>query len=213
MSATALNRSTFDHLRVDISDRPVERNLPQRIGRAAWAPMLVMAVMAWPAALALGLLRSDAVATGRTLDAAALGQLVPAVTFFGFMAVFSSIAFAIARVLGEFRVGGGQVQQALAVPVHSLAMPLTAKMFIATMAMGMMMLVGAVVAHSVLAVRIWSGDIVDASELESWSVDLEAIRRLGTTVYLVSLLLGLSTVVQVVRFQTDRLRAILATRH
>jgi hypothetical protein len=56
----------------------------------------------------------------------------------GFAAVFAAISFAIARILGAFRKGGGDVQEAAGTEVRTLKMPLTAKLFIAVMAMGMM---------------------------------------------------------------------------
>jgi len=172
--------------------------------------MLVMALMAWPVALVLGILRSRAISDGDIQAAAALGQFVPAAAFTGFAAVFSAIAFSIARILGEFRVGGGQVQQALGARVHTLAMPMIAKAFIATMAMAMMLLVGAVIAHFVVGVGIAGGDAQLLADAERWSVGLEAVRRFGSVLYLFSILLGLATIATVIRFQVDRLRALAA---
>lgn len=191
-----------------ITDAPPGRNIPQRVGRALWAPMLVMALIAWPVALVLGVWRSQAVSDGDLQTAAALGQFVPAVTFLGFTVVFSAIAFAIARILGEFRVGGGRVQRAAGVPIHTLMMPNTAKAFITTMAMAMMLLLGAVVAHVVVGAGIASGDAALIANAEQWSVGLEVARRFGTALYLFSILLGLTTIITAIRFQVDRLRSI-----
>lgn len=211
MTANTLTANPNRHStspRIEITDQPVGRNLPQRIGRALWAPMLLMALMAWPIALVLGVLRSQAVTDGDLQTAAALGQFVPAAAFVGFAAVFSAIAFSIARILGEFRVGGGQVQLAVGAKVHTLAMPLIAKAFLATMAMAMMLLVGAVVAHVVVGIGIAGGDAQLLANAERWSVGLEAVRRFGSVLYLFSILLGLATITTVIRFQVDRLRAI-----
>ncbi len=213
MTASTLNARPTRHAsgpRIEITEVPVGRNLPQRIGRALWAPMLVMALMAWPIALVLGILRSRTISDGDIQAAAALGQFVPAAAFVGFAAVFSAIAFSIARILGEFRVGGGQVQQALAARVHTLAMPMIAKAFIATMAMAMMLLVSAVIAHIVVGVGIAGGDPQLLADAERWSVGLEAVRRFGSVLYLFSILLGLATIATGIRFQVDRLRALSA---
>lgn len=210
MTATLTPHPTFDHTRVDVSDGPTGRNLPQRVGRRGWAPMLVMALMAWPVSVVLGFVRADAVAAGSEVDVAALGHLLPAVTFLGFTAVFSAIAFAIARILGEFRVGGSQVQHSIGAPVHTLAMPGTAKAFIATMAMAMMMLLVAVAAHAVVATQIWAGNVTLLADAETWAVGLEAVRRFASALYLVSILLGLATIVRVLRFQVLRLNHVAA---
>ncbi|MEX2183267.1 MAG: hypothetical protein WEC14_02380, partial [Chloroflexota bacterium] len=147
-------RSDFD---VESGDRAPGYNLPQRIGRLLWAPMLVMAIMAFPLGLALAVIRAGAIQGGDAQAAAALGHLGPAAMFTGFAAVFAAIAFAIARILGAFRAGGGAVQQASGRMVQTLRMPPIAKAFIGLMAMAMMVLVGAVVAHIVIGVGILEG--------------------------------------------------------
>ena len=101
----------------ETSRRAPGANLPQRAGKLLWAPMLAMALMAFPIALLLGFIRSAAVADGTDAAAiAALGHFGPAFMFIGFASVFAAISFAIARILGVFRVGGGQVQATAGAP-------------------------------------------------------------------------------------------------
>lgn len=148
--ATRTIRRDFD---VVLSDRALGANIPQRLGQALWAPMLGMALMAFPAALALAIGRATLVAQGGpATTVAALGQLVPAAMFLGFATVFAAITFAIASILGVLRTGGGAVQEATGRSVQTLRMPALAKLFIAFMAMGMMLIVGAVVVHVVIAI-------------------------------------------------------------
>ena len=68
--------------------------------------------------------------------------------FIGFLGVFSAITFAVARILGAFRKGGGEVQQAAGSQVQSLKMPGTAKPMLLFMAMVM---IAGIVANVVAA--------------------------------------------------------------
>jgi hypothetical protein len=184
-------------------------NLPQRMGRRMWAPMFAMAVMAWPVALILaGIRAAELSATNPDPVAVArLDQIVTAVMFIGFLSVFAAVSFAIARILGVFRKGGGEVQQDSGREVRTLRMPATAKAFMALMMMAMMAIAVAVVLHFVVAanIGIWSPTAVD-----QWSIALEAVRRIGVAIYLVAITLGLGTIITVLRFQSTRIRELPA---
>ncbi|MFO7960582.1 MAG: hypothetical protein R6U94_06525 [Nitriliruptoraceae bacterium] len=194
-----------DDFAVDGSDRSLGTNLPQRLGEVLWAPMLVMALMAFAAAMILGVLRADVVATTPD-DAVRLAQLqhvTAGVMFIGFTAVLSGIAFAIARILGTFRVGGGQLQQATVGHVQTLRMPTSAKLMLALMMMGMMAIIGGVIAHFVVAAQTTTaGDLVTA---EQAFVIIEAVRRIGVSLHLVAIAFGLATIIEVLRFQAARI--------
>ncbi len=203
------------HPGITISDRALGRNLPQKLGTLLWAPMLVMAVMAFPAALALAIYRSSLVAQGAApATVAALGQLVPAAMFLGFASVFAAISFAIARILGVLRTGGGAVQAATGRKVHTLRMPLTGQLFIFIMAMAMMLLLFAVVAHVVLAAQLlaYPSDATTAATARTWAEWLEGVRRFGASTYLLSIALGLATIFRVLGFQAERLRQLPTER-
>lgn len=187
------------------------RILPQRIGRVLWLPMLVMASMAFAVGFVVALVRANAIAAGGAASTvAALNHVVPGFMFLGFAAVFGAISFAIARILGEFRVGGGWVQETAGAEVQALRMPATAKLFVAGMMMAMMTLVAAVVLHFVAAGAIAGGSADALSNAETWAIQLEGVRRLGVAVYLLSVALGLATIVRVLRFQAIRLHEITA---
>lgn len=201
---------------VTASDRALGLILPQKLGTWLWKPMLLMGVMAYPVAFILGAVRANLVATGTTTsdaaNVAALGQYTTAVMFIGFASIFAAIVFAIARILGAFRTGGGGVQETSGRHVLTLAMPATAKGMIVLMMMGMMMLVFAVVVHVILGINVntavLNGDAASVTTIKSWTVWIEGVRRLGVAVYLASIALGLATIIQVLRFQSVRIREL-----
>lgn len=201
---TTNNKNGYQY---QVTDKALGFNLPQRMGRRLWAPMFAMAMVAWPVALILSGTRAAEIASSNPDPAivARLGQLVPGVMFVGFLAVFAAISFAIARILGVFRKGGGEVQEVAGRSVHTLRMPVTARLFTGLMMMAMMAIAVAVVLHFVVASAIgtWSETAVD-----QWSIVLEGVRRVGVAVYLVAITLGLGTVITVLRFQTGRIRQL-----
>ncbi len=204
--ATTLNLKEFH---VKMTDRAVGRNLPQRIGSALWWPMLVMALMAFPVGVIFAAVRAEAIASdGSAKTIAALGQFVPAFNFIGFASVFAAISFAIARILGELRVGGGEVQETAGRKVETLEMPVTAKIFIAGMAMAMMVLLAAVALHFVAGAAIASGSAYALGKSGQWAIWLEAVRRFGVALYLASIAFGLATIITALRFQALRIREL-----
>lgn len=202
----AITRSTdFD---VEVSARGLGFNLPQKLGRVLWLPMWLMAVMAFPVGLLLGIYRASLIAqNGDAATIVALGHFIPAAMFLGFSSVFAAITFAIARILGELRSGGGVVQEAAGRRVLTLHMPLTAKLFILLMAMAQMVLVFAVIAHVVVGAGVLAGGTA-ATAAEGAAEWLEAVRRIGAATYLVSISLGLATIFTVLGFQAIRIREL-----
>ena len=191
---------------------PPAEMLPHKAGRRLWFPMFLMALMGFGIGIVLAGFRADAVNSGNVQDAAALGHFVPAFMFIGFAAVFAAIAFAVARILGVFRAGGSGMQQATGNEVKTLTMPPTGRAFIGLMAMGMMLIVGAVVLHLIVGTLIATGSDSALSNSEEWSIWLEVARRFGVSTYLLSIALGLSTIIIVLRFQSVRIREIVTAR-
>jgi len=181
--------------------------LPHKMGRALWAPMWLMALMAFVAGIILAVARANIVADFGAADSGAmrLDHLVPAFMFIGFLAVFAAVSFAVARILGVFRKGGGEIQEAIGGTVETLKMPATARLFMATMMMGMMLIGVMVALHFVAAANLgtWSPESVEA-----WGITLEGFRRLGVAMYLFGIAFGLGTIITVLRFQTGRLREL-----
>ena len=195
---------------IEVSKNGLGYNRPQKMGRRLWAPMWVMAIMAFPIALILGIARSNAVAAGEAeTTIAALGHTTTGVMFIGFTAVFTAISFAIARILGEFRKGGGEIQASVSTDVRTLRMPGTARVFILGMAMAMMTLLVASIIHLVVAGQVGSGAMSLASA-ETAAINLEAVRRLGVAAFLVAITFGLATITRVLRFQAIRVRELVS---
>jgi len=208
--ATASSAQGYD---VTESDRAPDLNLPQKMGRMLWAPMILMAVMAFPIAAILGIVRATLVANGdNPATVALLGQFVPAVMFIGFASVLAAIVFAIARILGELRTGGGEIQEAAGIRVRTLNMPATAKLMILLMMMAMMGLVFAVIVHFVLGIvvadAVTGGNTGMIDTVSDWATWIEGLRRFSVAVYLASISLGLATIVRVLRFQAARIREL-----
>ena len=199
---------TSSDFAVEVTKQGPGYNAPQKMGKKLWAPMWAMAIMAFPIALVLGIVRSSAISSGEAeTTIAALGHATTGVMFVGFTAVFAAISFAIARILGEFRKGGGEIQELVSDKVVTLKMPPTAKVFVLGMAMAMMTLLAASIIHLVVAAQVASGAISVAGA-ETAAITLEAVRRLGVAVYLLAITFGLATITRVLRFQAIRVREL-----
>lgn len=189
------------------TDKGPGYNKPQRLGRKLWAPMFAMGLMGFAIGIILAWVRAAEIADNGvgSSDAQSLGHLVPAFMFIGFLGVFSAISFAIARILGAFRKGGGEIQETTGSAVRTLKMPATAKLFMLSMAMGMMLIAIMVILHFVAAgsASRWS-----AESVERWSIVLEGFRRLGVALYLFGITFGLGTIITVLRFQATRIREL-----
>jgi hypothetical protein len=201
----AATRRDFD---IEVGTRSPGYNLPQKVGRLLWLPMFAMAAMAFPAALIVGAVRASKTSDHASPDTIMTLQHVTAgLMFIGFAAVFAAISFAIARILGQFRKGGGDVQEAAGRSVQTLKMPLTAKAFLAIMMIAMMTLLAAVVLHFVFAAQVHDNP-ASLKLAEDRFVVLEGIRRVGVAMYLFAITLGLATIIRVLRFQAVRIREL-----
>ena len=203
--ATATARAEF---KVETSTRSLGYNLPQRIGRLLWFPMFLMALMFFGAGMVLGIVRADEISAGGAADTIVTLQHVQAgVMFVGFTAVLSAISLAIARILGQFRAGGGEVQTAARRTVQTLRMPGTAKLFVMLMMVAMATIVAASILHFVFAADI-ENTPTSLADAEDRFIVLEGVRRMGVAVFLFGILLGLATIIRVLRFQATRMRQL-----
>jgi hypothetical protein len=203
-----MEAATIKQFDVEVTPRSPGYNLPQRAGIKLWLPMLVMALMAFPAAVILGIIRADEISTGGSAETIeTLRQVQVGAMMIGFASVFAAVSFAIARILGQFRKGGGDLQEASGRRVVTLKMPVTAKVFLATMMMAMMTLLGAAVLHFVFAADVSSTTASLELSAERFTV-LEGVQRVGIAMYLVAITFGLATIAQVLRFQSSRVREL-----
>lgn len=204
-----MTTTTYD-FDTQTSTKALDVNVPQKAGRALWAPAFAMSLLGFAGGMILAIVKATAIADGDAVLAASLNNYGIAAMFFGFTMVFTGISFAIARILGEFRVGGGQTQEAAGSEVKTLKMPATAKAFIGLMAMAMMILMAAVIGHVVVGVQI-NAETLSLVDAEQWDIWLEAARRFAVQLYLFSIALGLATIIYVIRYQSIRIREIATT--
>jgi hypothetical protein len=184
-------------------------NTPQKMGRRLWLPMFVMALMSWGVGFVLSIVEAG---TDRT-DIGTLqnlGHLVPAFMFIGFLGIFASITFAVAKILGDFRMGGGEVQALTGAEVHTLKMPATAKVMLGLMMMGMMVMAAGIVVHFIAAASFDGVTAVDITDNAAWGAVGGALRRLGVAFYLTGITFGLGTIIEVLRFQSIRVQEVAA---
>jgi len=180
------------------------------MGQKMWLPMFAMALMGWGVGFVLAIVEAD---TDRT-DVNALqnlGHLVPAFMFIGFFGIFSAITFAVARILGEFRKGGGEVQETGGAPVQTLKMPTTAKGMLVFMMMGMMVMAAGIITNFVAAGAFVGTDPADLIDSAQFGAAASGLRRLGVVLYLTGIALGLATIIEVLRFQAIRIREVAAS--
>ena len=203
--------SRNDGFKVVASDTSLGYNLPQRMGRKLWLPMFAMALMGWAVGFILAIVEAGTERT-QVNDLQNLGHLVPAFMFLGFLGVFAAITFAIARILGEFRKGGGEVQEVAGATVQTLKMPATAKAMLAFMMMGMMVMAAGIVTNFVAAGTFDGTNPADIIDSAQYGAAGSGLRRLGVVAYLTGIAFGLSTIIEVLRFQVTRIVEV-ATSH
>ncbi|MGI9605041.1 MAG: hypothetical protein ACR2P0_02765 [Acidimicrobiales bacterium] len=194
---------------IETTTGPVAMNTPQKMGTRLWAPTFLMALIGFGIAIVLAAIRAGEVDGGSVADLETLRHLVPGFMFLGFTAVFASVSFAIARILGVFRVGGGKIQDDIGKGVHTLKMPATAKAMLGLMMIGMIAVALGAIAHLVVGFRIGDGSESELATSERWFLFSEGIRRLGVGMYLLGITFGLVTIVQVVKFQSARIRELV----
>ncbi len=203
---TVTRKDAFD---VVGSEHTLGYNLPQRMGQKLWLPMFAMALMGWAAGFVLAVVEAG---TDRSdVDSLqTLGHLVPGFMFVGFFGIFAAITFAIARILGEFRKGGGEVQEAAGATVQTLKMPTSAKAMLVFMMMGMMVMAAGIATNFVAAGAFDGTNPADILDSARYGVTGAGLRRLGVVTYLTGIAFGLATIIEVLRFQATRIGEVAA---
>lgn len=208
------------------TDTPQGRLLPQTLGHYLWLPMAVMGIILVFTAFGMGIARSqlsvdlsEEFTAARQANFATLGQLIPGFMFLGFAMILAGISFAIARILGAFRVGGGIVQDAIGKGIKTPVMPITAWIFLGGMMIAMMLLVFTFVGHIYAATQAYdawinattsgiAGNEAALGRAETWGTWLEGARRFGVGLFLLSITFGLATIIKIIRFQTLRIKEL-----
>jgi hypothetical protein len=210
------------------------------VAQRMWKPMLAMGAMVIAAGIVLGIvsathandyfgLSASAVA-GAPADGGVVGDrafyeavtngFLPPLLFLGLGFLLSGVTFLLATILGTLRDGGRDIQRAVGGKPVDLVKPITAVLFPPVMMIGLMVLMGALVAGIVVGVdqsNYWlhaSSQVAngpqtaalasDLSDIESIRAWLQPLDFVGMGLILSGIVLALATIVKALRFQAGR---------
>jgi hypothetical protein len=162
-----------------------------------------MGFMAVAAGLALSIVQAANVVSDPSL-AVDLAAWVQGTQFLGEGFLLAGISFLLGSILSSLPKGGGEVQEALGVAVKTLEMPITAKLFVGLMMVGLMVEAFQFVVYLVTTT-------LDAASVASYFAWLGPVREAGLGIMLSGVVLALVTIGYVLGFQFSRLREIVAT--
>jgi len=174
-------------------DKPIHK-----MAKKLWLPMLAMGVML----VAIGTVLAFAWANNPGVTIAAWSQ---SVEFLGEMAMLAAISLLLGVILWAIRTGGGEVQEGLGVAVKTLKMPVTAKLFVAFMALGMMIEIAQFVLYQVV--------IAGVDNPQAWFAALGPVREFGLGMFLTGITLALIAIATALGFQFDRVNELIRTGH
>ncbi len=213
----------------------------QKMASRMWAPWTVMGLMMVVISFVIALVVSNIEAgwfeaSKAAREAAAAGSSlavdkgvieatkawVPGFKFLGLGFMLGGITFLLATILGNLRVGGGNVQRALGVPVVLPDPPMTAKLFPMLMMMGMMILIaafGVSIWLGINSANYWDHSIMnelnpagegssllrDLGRIQATKTWLTPLKFVGMAFMFSGIALALVTIVTVLRAQTSRI--------
>ena len=206
------------------------QSLIHKMANWMWAPMLLMGVMAVATGVALAIAQSavgadlgEEFTALRKANFETLHPLRNGFLFLGEALILSGIAFLLGTILGALRWGGGEVQEEVAGEVKTLKMPLSAKLFIGLMMMGLMLeflafgvlIFVATQFHSAWIGASAEGVAGNAAALDravAYAAWANPLREAALAVILGGIALALYTISNVLGFQFSRIREIITGR-
>ncbi len=108
------------------------------------------------------------------------------------------------------RRGGGDVQEISGADVQTLKTPLTAKLMLILMAIGMMAMIAGIVINVLAAASFDGIDPADITDSAAWAAAASGLRRIGVALYRTGIAFGLGAIIDVLRFQATRIREVAA---
>ena len=176
----------------------VPKPLPiHTMARRLWAPMAALGYMAVLVGLIVSFVWADDPAS------VPLAAWTAGLQFLGEGLLLAGIAFLLGTVLATLRQGGAEVQASLGLTVKTLKMPVTAKAFVALMALGVMVSMAQFVLYLVVASGVTS--------VAAWLAWLGPLREIGLGLILSGIVLALATIGNVLAFQFERIEEIVTT--
>ena len=190
-----------------VASAEIPKTLPiHKMARTLWAPMLAMGYMLVLAGFVASLVWAANVGTGTGLDAQAW---TAGLQFLGEGFLLAGISFLLGSILASLREGGGEVQHALGLSVKTLKMPTTAKVFVALMMLGVMLAVAQFGLY--LVVVYGDGGSRSLQSYQAWLAWLGPLREVSLGLLLAGIVMALVTIGNVLGFQFDRIKEIVAT--
>ncbi len=151
---------------------------------------------------------------------------LPGLQLLGIGLILSAITFSLANILGVFRTGGVQIQKAFGKEPQTLTPPITAKLFPMFMMMGLMILIVNLIIAGIIGTIAWdvygnsvaeinaaesgSSLLGDQGTVNTFKTWLEPFKFVGLATILVGISLAVHTILQVIRFQGQRIRELAA---
>ena len=149
---------------------------------------------------------------------------LPGFRLLGVGLILSAITFLLASILGVFRAGGGRLQQAFGHEAQSLTPPITARLFPMLMMMGLVILIVNLAISAIIGGLAWDvfghsiaeinaaepgsdllGDLGTVNTYKTW---LTPFKFVGIAFILVGISFAVHTILQVIRFQGQRIREL-----
>ncbi|MEX2586693.1 MAG: hypothetical protein WD602_01695 [Actinomycetota bacterium] len=209
-------------------------DLPQKMAKYLWLPMLAMGLMA--VVIGLGAAISAGINIGDFFSASDAESLKDASTtmawtsatiFLGMAFILSSITMLLVNIVRTLRDTGHDVQVAVrAGEVTQLRKPLTGRLIPVVMMMGLMIVIGAFVVGIVQADKL-SGipaggiadtatlqgqDLADYGTVQAFDAWVGPLRLFGLATIFASIVLALRTIIQAIRFQGQRIQELAGGR-
>ena len=151
---------------------------------------------------------------------------LPGLQLLGIGFILSAITFSLANILGVFRTGGVQIQKAFGKEPQTLTPPITAKLFPMFMMMGLMILIVNLIIAGVIGAIAWdvygnsvaeinaaepgSSLLGDQGTVNTYKTWLAPFKFVGLATILVGISMAVHTILQVIRFQGQRIRELAA---
>jgi len=181
-----------------------------RMAYALWAPMLIMGAMGVTIALVLSIVWAAAANDGNTADSLRLLGLTKGTMFLGEGLFLSGISFLLGSILGSLRQGGAEAQESVGAGVKTLIMPLTATLFVALMAMGLMIEM-VQFGFYIYVATLDGGTAEGAATIKAYYTWLGPLREAGLGLILSGIVLALGTIGTVLGFQFSRIQELIST--
>jgi len=173
-----------------------------KMARKMWFPMVAMGYMLVAVGLIVSFIWSGKVADGTQQAAQAW---TAGIQFLGEAFLLAGISFLLGSILAALREGGGDVQKSLGLPVRTLKMPVTAKLFVGFMALGLM------VGMLQFVLYIVAAAVTSPQSFAAWAAWLGPAREFSLGLLLAGIVLALVTIGNALSFQFSRIREIVAT--